>query len=67
MEIRMTQHAALLLFASLLAGCAQHLPMDSAVSGHASMDHAAHMRAMADPHGEDAVDGHSNHSGAMKH
>lgn len=45
----MTQHTALLFFASLLAGCAQHPPKDSAVSGHALMDHAAHMKAMAAP------------------
>lgn len=45
----MTQHTALLLLASLLAGCAPHLPNHSTMPGHAGMDHAAHMKAMADP------------------
>lgn len=45
----MTQHTTLLLLASLLAGCAPHLPNHSAMPGHAGMDHAAHMKAMADP------------------
>ena len=45
----MTQHTALLLFASLLAGCTLQLPNHATMSGHAGMDHAAHMRAMASP------------------
>jgi hypothetical protein len=45
----MAQYTALLLLASLLAGCAPHRPNHSAMSGHAGMDHATHMKAMADP------------------
>jgi hypothetical protein len=45
----MTQYTALLLFICLLAGCAQQPPSDSAMPSHASIDHAAHMKAMIDP------------------